>query len=208
MTEWRPQDWSNPYGAPKETMVAGCYEHGATDLLEALRKQPYCTNPVLLPNGKYYLIPDDPPDPQPEKEVSCQHYWVGVGNLNGESWIECEKCGKEQGKPQPEKTIKETMTRLKVSLKTRMYEGLWQPHPATKVIESGYFCPVCGGRSPMYCGCNHYATNEDGSFRLNKHKGISYTPFKQQQDILPTTRPEVSFEDYIKTRPEYGVTGY
>jgi len=58
---WRPNDWENPY-RPIESGARDIFEDGADAMLEALRKMPYCTHPIMLPNGNYYLIPDEEED--------------------------------------------------------------------------------------------------------------------------------------------------
>ncbi len=68
---WRPEGWSNPYselpkgwfGSDTEANIIHYakqegFEAGADAMLEAIKKMPYCTHPIMLPNGNYYLIPD------------------------------------------------------------------------------------------------------------------------------------------------------
>ena len=71
---WRPKGWRNPYdpvygfnmdGNEMVTFIEKSnekrliFEAGADAMLEAIKKMPYCTHPVMLPNGNYYLIPEE-----------------------------------------------------------------------------------------------------------------------------------------------------
>jgi hypothetical protein len=98
------------------------------------------------------------PAPQPEKDhwTKLGKYWQKVG----------EYYHKQATDPQPEKDEN--------GLVALMLEGLLQPHPATKVIEEGYFCSFCGKQYKN--GTEHLCP------------GFQYFP--------PTTRPEYGVTGY------------
>lgn len=62
---WRPEDWGTYVEevVQKKFEIEGrtdwifYVESGADAMLKAISKMPYCTNPVLLPEGNYHLIP-------------------------------------------------------------------------------------------------------------------------------------------------------
>ncbi len=161
--EWRPDGWekteqellnrwADARMKPKTLINAS-----ASEILQALRKEPnlYCGKRAaifnipfgFMPpcNGRLVFIPDDP---KPEINDSCE-FTIFKNKTNKDLII----TGWDNNYP--------------------IFHP--KPHPASQVIESGYFCDECGMKildnfgfsSERYSfnhDCGHYPT----------HRGISY----------------------------------
>ena len=137
ITKWRSPDWVNPYGKPRMGKKASrWYELGADAMLQSLRAMGEIVMDAETGiNGLNVVIPDDPLDPQPVsktdefKQPTYALHQVGNNEIHN-------RCA---GKPVYDSSC--PFCREIQSLKDRAinHSKMWQHHPASKVIEKGYF---------------------------------------------------------------------
>lgn len=139
---WRPEDWKNPQFLDSDFI----YEAGADAMLEALRKLPTSghtdgtTRVYTISNykggpGTFVFIPDDEPEKKPIYTLLCQDCGMPYESEVGFPDVQiCDDCFMRGSK---------------------MYL-----HPASQVIEKGYFCSVCGNKEvgeQTPCHCNLFS---------------------------------------------------
>jgi hypothetical protein len=169
MEKWRPEEnWDKKIAEkfldqyrealPLSICIEAVVKMSADAMLEAIC-QPNClVSSTLSKSGKGYLvfIPDDPQPKVKEqlmicpKAKTCSAYHYGCEKPHG---VEHHFSGNKHClfcvpyEPESATTWSKTNPCKYLNGETRWF-GVWQIHKATKHIEAGYFCPICGMQVP------------------------------------------------------------